>query len=984
MLERIGISSRSNREDVTGKMCRARRAQRGRIPCNGLILLTLVLMSVIFFATGQATPLKPRCYQYGTTSPTNTLQQNGQEFTDEYEENYDDQLEASDEPVLDKDVSMEVTCTRNAPFCYSLWKIDSSKNITRIAQGCWGSSDNQESCSESECISSTETTNKMFFCCCSGDRCNGNFSYVPPPTTLEGLVVREDSDGSGSGITPFAPYTSIWSSPTVYICFAVVGIFLMAIVGFMNCQRIPKKGIAELEQMAPSGPGYSANLYNVDNLKLVSMIGQGKYGTVWKGIVNEQPVAVKIFGAQHRQYFLNEREIYTVPLMESPSLLTFFGSDERRTMDDRFEYLLVLSLAPLGCLQDWLTDNRMPFGTFCRMGKSVANGLAHLHTEIRKGDLTKPCICHRDLNTRNILVKADLTCCIGDLGFALKTYGARYEYRGELTLAETKSINEVGTVRYMAPEVLEGAVNLRDCESALKQIDVYTLALVLWELATRCEDFYPPGSPVPEYRAPYEEYVGTHPTFEQMQVLVSRNKARPSFAPHFETSIVAQIIRDTCEDCWDHDAEARLTAMCVQERLQEVAQLNPTARTFVKDVDRYDGDMLPPESGEKTILYQQHLYDINGGGGGGTIIHHHHQQRYSPDGTTTFLTPPNQQILPPAAAGYRDDLTGSCGKLIPTNGSTGSSSNSSSNSTTSGRSRNNSNGSAGNPNFNQYDEEDEHEEQEYKRKKQEFSQADMKRALGLNTVKVMLQKTFHKTGHSQPIAYVGADEYDDGQRKLRTDDYCNDDDDDDDRSNLVVVVESNERIISIHQKPSPEPAGTPPDEELGSVKRRPNNLDLGIAAHAGGGSRYESNLLLHEPTGVDLTDGTDGTPAALANELIEQKLRLVVSKSANAMQSNNPAAAAVVRRHGAGSDAMANDDDSRALKRQRSLEVFHEVFAAPKGSIERLRNPSQRVKTPGDVPPSVRKVRASKTLSLYDDRMMTTPAGPGCRLGNSV
>lgn len=67
-------------------------------------------------------------------------------------------------------------------------------------------------------------------------------------------------------------------------------------------------------------------------------------------------------------------------------------------------------------------------------------------------------------------------------------------------------------------------------------------------------------------------------------------------------------------------------------------------------------------------------------------------------------------------------------------------------------------------------------------------------------------------------------------------------------------------------------------------------------------------------------------------------------------------------------------DDETSLKRQRSLEVFRDVFGA-KGSIERLRNPSQRVKTPGDVPPSVRKVRASKTLSLYDDRMMDLSNG---------
>ena len=49
---------------------------------------------------------------------------------------------------------------------------------------------------------------------------------------------------------------------------------------------------------------------------------------------------------------------------------------------------------------------------------------------------------------------------------------------------------QVGTLRYMAPEVLEGAVNLRDCEASLKQIDVYALGLVLWEIASRCSDLY--------------------------------------------------------------------------------------------------------------------------------------------------------------------------------------------------------------------------------------------------------------------------------------------------------------------------------------------------------------------------------------------------------------------------------------------------------------------------------------------------------------
>lgn len=50
---------------------------------------------------------------------------------------------------------------------------------------------------------------------------------------------------------------------------------------------------------------------------------------------------------------------------------------------------------------------------------------------------------------------------------------------------------QVGTVRYMAPEVLEGAVNLRDCEAALKQVDVYALGLLYWESFMRCADLFP-------------------------------------------------------------------------------------------------------------------------------------------------------------------------------------------------------------------------------------------------------------------------------------------------------------------------------------------------------------------------------------------------------------------------------------------------------------------------------------------------------------
>lgn len=65
-------------------------------------------------------------------------------------------------------------------------------------------------------------------------------------------------------------------------------------------------------------------------------------------------------------------------------------------------------------LQEYLKNHTVDLATLSKMSLGVAKGLAHLHS-----DLGKPCIAHRDLNTRNILVKADLSCCICDLGLAV-------------------------------------------------------------------------------------------------------------------------------------------------------------------------------------------------------------------------------------------------------------------------------------------------------------------------------------------------------------------------------------------------------------------------------------------------------------------------------------------------------------------------------------------------------------------------------------
>jgi bone morphogenetic protein receptor type-2 len=60
---------------------------------------------------------------------------------------------------------------------------------------------------------------------------------------------------------------------------------------------------------------------------------------VWKGLVNEQPVAVKIFSANKKQYFLNEKDIYNQPFMSScPALLTYFGKKTPKILTNPADY----------------------------------------------------------------------------------------------------------------------------------------------------------------------------------------------------------------------------------------------------------------------------------------------------------------------------------------------------------------------------------------------------------------------------------------------------------------------------------------------------------------------------------------------------------------------------------------------------------------------------------------------------------------------
>ncbi|OCT61335.1 hypothetical protein XELAEV_180473595mg, partial [Xenopus laevis] len=130
---------------------------------------------------------------------------------------------------------------------------------------------------------------------------------------------------------------------TIIIALASVSVLAVLIVVFFFGYRIfggdRKQGLHSMNVLEAATSEPSLDL---DNLKLLELIGRGRYGSVYKGSLEERPVAVKVFSFNNRQNFVNERSIYRTPLLEHDNIAHFIAADERVTSDGRLEYLLVM------------------------------------------------------------------------------------------------------------------------------------------------------------------------------------------------------------------------------------------------------------------------------------------------------------------------------------------------------------------------------------------------------------------------------------------------------------------------------------------------------------------------------------------------------------------------------------------------------------------------------------------------------------------
>ncbi|XP_047031698.1 bone morphogenetic protein receptor type-1B isoform X1 [Helicoverpa zea] len=394
---------------------------------------------------------------------------------------------------------------------------------------------------------------KVIECCFESDLCNRRLQPAlpePPPD------VTESPGAGGAGGAP----TLLLAAALCVALLAALAAALLLLRRRRRAGKRPPSPPAPLPADASSGSGSGLPLLVqrtvAKQIQMVESIGKGRYGEVWLARWRGERVAVKVFFTTEEASWFRETEIYQTVLMRHENILGFIAADIKGT-GSWTQMLLITDYHENGSLHDYLQTVVLDTNSLMTMAYSIVSGLAHLHMDIF-GTKGKPAIAHRDIKSKNILVKRNGQCAIADFGLAVR-YVAQ---RDEVDIAPN---TRVGTRRYMAPEVLDEKLDVTNFD-AFKMADMYSLGLVLWEMCRRCCSGGK-AQLVEPYALPYHELVPPDPSFEDMHACVVRAARRPGVPARWLASEPLAALAQLMCECWHSSPPVRLTALRVKKTL---------------------------------------------------------------------------------------------------------------------------------------------------------------------------------------------------------------------------------------------------------------------------------------------------------------------------------------------------------------------------------------------------------------------------------
>eukprot|EP00899_Mesostigma_viride_P011982 jgi/Mesvir1/20785/Mv07895-RA.1 len=268
-----------------------------------------------------------------------------------------------------------------------------------------------------------------------------------------------------------------------------------------------------------------------EELTMKKLIGKGAWGKVYRGSWLSAEVAMKRLNKdlteEAKAQFMEEVRVSAA--LKHPHIIQVYGGcTEGEPMMMVMEYMPHGSLFKL--MKDLIKDRKrpgcpFPMFTAVDMIMQITRGMMYLH---KRG------ITHRDLKSLNVLVAAvkdggqQYTVKIGDFGLA--------KVKNEsMTMLNT----QVGTFRWMAPEVMRG-------ETYRASADVYGFAMLCYEILTG--------------EVPYQDLIDV-----QVTIAVAHEKLRPELP-----SYIPADLRQLLTECWADDPAVRPTFEQIQARLKPV------------------------------------------------------------------------------------------------------------------------------------------------------------------------------------------------------------------------------------------------------------------------------------------------------------------------------------------------------------------------------------------------------------------------------
>ncbi|KAJ8470364.1 hypothetical protein OPV22_024707 [Ensete ventricosum] len=255
-------------------------------------------------------------------------------------------------------------------------------------------------------------------------------------------------------------------------------------------------------------------------LKMGKKIARGSCGDLYRATYLGQDVAVKILRADDQ---LNEalllefnQEVDILRRVHHKNIVHYIGACVKPT-----ELCIITEYMTGGNLYDHLHKQHISLELphLLKFSIDICKGMGYLHQNN---------IIHRDLKTANLLLDANSDVKVGDFGVA------RFQNQEGVMTAET------GTYRWMAPEV----INHQHYDH---KADVFSFAIVLWELATS--------------RVPYDN----------MTPLQAALGVRQGLRPDIPNDMHPRLA-DLMQRCWDEVPSKRPSFEEITQELEELLQ----------------------------------------------------------------------------------------------------------------------------------------------------------------------------------------------------------------------------------------------------------------------------------------------------------------------------------------------------------------------------------------------------------------------------